>query len=261
MSTLSKIKNLVFSKSFLVNIIAIIGSLFIVIILLNIYLKSSTSLGEKIEVPNLVGKNEANLGSILGGVDLLYEVSESVYDPSKPDGTVLAQDPKPSKITNVFVKSGRTIRVKVSKNTQVIDLPVLIDKSERFATNILNSRGFKYRIEYKPSVESAGAVIDQLYQGKRITEVKKVPIGAVITLIIGKRAETMDVLLPNLVGLNVCEAKSRLSGMPYINLVLICQDCATAADSCNALINLQTPEYFEERFIPGASTITVHASK
>ena len=261
MSTLDKVKNLVFSKKFLVNIVAIIVSLFLVVLLLKWYLGATTNHGEKIEVPNVVGKNEKDLAKVLGTIDLLYEVSESVYDPNKPDGTILAQDPQPSKLTNVLVKGGRTIRVKISKRTQLIDLPILVDKSERFASNVLNSRGFKYRVEYKPSVESAGAVLEQLYQGKKVTEGQKLPIGSVITLIVGKRAEAIDVELPDLVGLSVCAAKARLNAAPYVVINLVCESCVTAADSCNAIISLQSPEYIEGRYIPGASTITVHASK
>lgn len=261
MSTLEKFKNFVFTKSFVVNIVAIIVSLFLVVLLLKWYLGSTTNHGEKIEVPNVIGKNEKDLSRVLGANELLYEVSESVYDPNKPDGTILAQDPQPSKVTNVFVKSGRTIRVKISKRTQLVDMPILVDKSERFAANVLNSRGFKYRIEYKPSVESAGAVLEQLYQGKKVIDGQKLPIGSVITLIVGKRAEAMDVELPDLVGMSVCAAKSRLNGAPYVTINLVCESCVTAADSCNAIINLQSPEYIEGRFIPGASTITVHASK
>lgn len=261
MSTLQKVKNLVLTKKFAINIIAIFASLFLFIFLLNVYLGFSTSHGEKIEVPNLIGKNEKELSRILGTLELEYEVSETVYDPSKPSGTILDQDPHPSKSTNVFIKKGRAIRVKVSKNTQMVDLPILVEKSERFAINVLNSRGFKYRIEYKPSVESAGAVIEQLYQGKKVEAGKKVPIGSLITLIIGKRAEAMDVELPDLVGLTVCDAKSRLSGAAYINIVLVCNNCNTAADSCSAIVNLQSPEYLEGKYVSGSSSITLHATK
>ncbi len=261
MSTLEKVKNLIFTKRFALNIMAIVASLLVFVFLLKFYLGVSTAHGEKIEVPNLIGKNEKDLVNILGQIDLEYEVSETVYAPEKPEGTIISQDPLPSKETNVFIKKGRAIRVKISKKSQLIDLPVLVDKSERFAVNVLNSRGFKYRIEYKPSVESAGAVIEQLYSGKKVIEGQKIPIGSMITLIVGKRADAIDIELPDLVGRSICDAKSRLSGSAYINLVVICDNCATASDSCNAIVNLQSPEYLEGKYVSGSSTITIHASK
>ncbi|MEZ4891091.1 MAG: PASTA domain-containing protein [Crocinitomicaceae bacterium] len=54
-------------------------------------------------------------GKLLGLMEELgleYEVSESVYDPSKPEGTILFQDPLPTSKSKLAVKSGRTIRIK-----------------------------------------------------------------------------------------------------------------------------------------------------
>lgn len=257
----TKLKDFFFSKKFLINIGILILVYIVVIFITKLYLSSYTEHGQKIEVPNLVGKNEKQLLQIVSNLGLEYEVSESVYDPSKADGTVLFQDPLPSKSSNVFVKEGRIIRVKVSKKSQLVEVPNCVDKSQRFAENILKSRGLKFKVEYRPSVESAGAVLQQLHKGKSIGEKEKVTIGSTITLIVGKGAIGETIPIPNLMDLTICDVKSRLSVVPNINLVVICDGCATSADSCAAKVFSQSPEFIEGGTISGGSTMTVHAVK
>lgn len=143
----------------------------------------------------------------------------------------------------------------------MIEVPNCVDKSQRFAENILKSRGLKFKIEYRPSVEAAGAVIQQLYNGKTINEKEKVSIGSTITLIVGKGALGEEIPTPNLMDLTICDVKSRLSVVPNISLVVICDGCVTSADSCSARVFSQSPEYIEGGVISGGATITVHATK
>ena len=57
-------------------------------------LNSTTNHGEKIEVPNLIGKNSNNVKQLLAGTGLSFEVLDSIYAPSKTVGTILEQDQK-----------------------------------------------------------------------------------------------------------------------------------------------------------------------
>ena len=132
------------------------------------YLSSYTNHGQQISVPNLVGKTVAKSTTILEELDLTYEVLDSIYDPSKPEGTIIDQDPDPTSFSKVFVKEGRIIRLRVSKKSRMIEMPSLVDKSERFAESILKNRGLKYRIQYQPTNEANGAVLKQMYQCKQI---------------------------------------------------------------------------------------------
>lgn len=261
MSLGAKFKNFFFTKKFLVNLGLLILTYVVIVFVLNIYLDSYTDHGEKIAVPNLIGKNQKQLPSIVESLGLHYEISESVYDPSQADGTIIFQDPAPSAQSDIFVKEGRIVRVKISKKSQLIEVPNCVDKSQRFAENILKSRGLKFKIEYRPSVEAAGAVIQQLYNGKTINEKEKVSIGSTITLIVGKGALGGEIPTPNLMDLTICDVKSRLSVVPNISLVVICDGCVTSADSCSARVFSQSPEYIEGGVVSGGATITVHATK
>lgn len=261
MSLGAKLKNFFFSKRFLRNIVVLILFYVLVVFGTKWYLSSYTDHGKKIAVPNLIGKNEKQIGQVVNDLGLEYEISESVYDPSKPDGTVISQDPEASIQSDVFVKEGRIIRVKISKKTQLVEVPQCVDKSQRFAENILKNRGLKFKVEYKPSVESAGAVIQQLYNGKEISEKEKVAIGSTITLVVGRSSAGEIIPTPNLMDLTICDVKSRLSVVPNINLVVICDGCATSTDTCSAQVFSQSPEYIEGGVISSGSTITVHAIK
>lgn len=256
-----KLKNFVFSKKFLINFGVLILTYIFVFFIVSLYLSGYTDHGEKVEVPNLVNKNQSQMNSILNQLGLTYEVSETIYEPSKPNGTVISQDPMPSAWSKVFVKEGRIIRIKVSKKTQLVEMPNCVDKSQRFAESILKSRGINYRINYTPSVESAGAVIQQLYKGKSIDEKEKIPIGATVTLTVGKGSLGETILLPDLIGLTICDVKSRFTTELNVSIVMICDGCVTSADSCSAKVFSQSPEYTEGTTLSSGSTITIHANK
>ncbi|MCO5258989.1 MAG: PASTA domain-containing protein [Crocinitomicaceae bacterium] len=256
-----KLKNFIFTKKFIVNVGLIIIAYICVFFIVNIYLSSYTNHGEKIEVPNLVGNNEKEVKAILDKIGLNYEVSETVYDPSKPEGSVLSQDPLPSANSKIFIKEGRVIKIKISKKSQLIEMPNCIDKSQRFAESVLKNSGLKYIISYTPSVESAGAVVEQLYKGKSVHAKDKIPIGSTITLIVGKKSSDETQMIPDLMGLTICDVKNRLSTDINVSLVVICDGCVTSADTCSAKVYSQSPEYIEGATFSSGSTITVHANK
>jgi len=260
MGLLKKIGGGIWSKKFLINISLIIllyiGGIFI----LHIFLKKTTNFGQRIEVPNLVGENQNNLKNLIAFSGLTYQVLDSLYDPTKVAGTVLEQTPTASKISGVYVKEGRVVKVRVSKRTQLVEMPGLVDKSQRFAEGILNSRDFRYKLDYKPSIEANGAVIEQLYKGKQITGGTKLPIGSKITLIIGRNQAGVAVQIPDLYGLTILEAKARVQGMGAVAFFTICPTCVTSTDSLNALVESQSPDFFEGAMVLAGTTISVFAT-
>ena len=93
---------------------------FVVVISTIYYLNGKTNHGEKIEVPDYIGKNIKQVAPSIEALQFEYEVVDSIYNPDKPEGTIVYQDPLPSKISEVFVKEGRKIRFRVSKKTKLI---------------------------------------------------------------------------------------------------------------------------------------------
>ena len=91
--------------------------------------------------------NQNNLSHFFENSELGYQVLDSIYDPTKIEGTIIEQDPESSEVSDIFVKKGRIIKVRVSKRSQLIEMPDLVDKSQRFAENILRSRKFRYKLD------------------------------------------------------------------------------------------------------------------
>lgn len=260
MSLFQRIKAFVWSKHFLKHTAFLLLTYIIIIGGTSIYLDFYTHNGEKIEVPNLVGKKFAAANVVAEELDLKIELLDSVYRPDLPAGTIVSQDPGASRQTDVYVKSGRIIRVQLSKRTRLVEMPSLIDKSERFAESVLKNRGLKYRIEYRSTREANGAVLDQLYKGDKIKEGRRIPIGSTITIIVGRNEAGVPVEIPNLVGLTISEARGRLLGTS-LHFMLTCPDCENAADSSSAIVTSQSPEFLEGSMAPAGTTVNVSASK
>jgi beta-lactam-binding protein with PASTA domain len=260
MELINKIKIFVWSKHFFKHLGLIMLTYLIIVSFVVFYLDSFTNHGQKIKVPNLVGKNINNIKKLLEENDLQYEVIESKYDPKKPEGTIIEQDPIATLISKVFVKEGRLIRIRISKQSDLVEMPSLINKSERFALQVLKNRGLKYKIEYKTSSESDGAVIQQKYHGKTIKEGQKIQIGSVVLLIIGRNEGGEPIQIPNLYGLTMFAAKDSILSIPSLNFIAVCPDCLNYEDSLNAKIETQSPEYIEGVLSPFGTSVTVFAT-
>ena len=161
MDLLNKIKVFVWSKHFLKHLGLVILAYIVIVSLTIFYLDSYTNHGQHIDVPNLIGRNVNSVKTELEDLDLQYEILDSIYDPSKPEGTIIDQDPDATSLSLVPVKEGRIIRLRVSKKSRLVEMPSLVDKSQRFAESILENRGVNYRIKYRTTSEADGTVLQQ----------------------------------------------------------------------------------------------------
>ena len=127
MELLNKIKIFLWSKHFLKHIGIVILTYLFVVSFVIFYLDSFTNHGQKIKVPNLIGKNINSITGILEENNLQYEVIETIYDPKKPEGTIIEQDPLATSISTVFVKEDRIIRIRISKQTDLVEMPSLLN--------------------------------------------------------------------------------------------------------------------------------------
>lgn len=261
MGFIQKFKSFVFTKFFfkhfgliiLAYIVIIGGTIFI--------LDFTTNHGEKIKVPSLHGRNVKTIQAELEELGLKFEILDSIYEPNKPEGTILSQDPRPTDSTNIFVKEDRIIKLRVSKKTNLVEMPSLLDKSERFAQSVLKNRGLKYKIVYKPTSEADGAVLQQKYKGQEIEEGTKIPVGSTVLLVVGRNQAGAPVQIPNLIGLTISEVKSRLAGMNSLNIFESYINCIDASDSSSARVSSQSPEYLEGVLSPSNTTITLQLDK
>ena len=244
-------------KLILINLGLGILFYFIVIFSTIKYLDVYSNHGEEIAVPNLVGKKSSVAKMQLEEMGLSYEILDSIYDPSLPNGIVKQQMIEPTSISKVKVKENRIIGLRLSKKTELTEMPDLVFKHVDFAQGILENRGFSSRIQYKPTKEANGSVLDQKYNGKSITKGTRIPIGSEITLIVGQNEVGVLVELPNVVGMNYQDAISLLGSTGLESISTICNDCETLQDTLSAVVFGQSPEYIPEKTVERAQQIVV----
>jgi len=153
-----------------------------------------------VTVPSVVGLGFEEAKTKLDEAGLEGLQGDIRYDPSKPIGTVIEQNPPAEQI----VKDGRRIYLVISGGEQLYDVPNLVGRSLREAKFMLSQRNLESReVEYKPSVQyPSGLVLSQLEQAG--SKVKK---GTIIGLIVSTGMESGDIKVPELSGKNVEEAK------------------------------------------------------
>ena len=255
-----KLGNFLISRKFIFNVLLIVVAWVIIIWGSISYFNSYTNHGEAIEVPNLISNNASDIQKLIAGKELQYEVLDSIYDPNLVEGTVIYQNPMATDSTGLKVKSGRSIKVRVSKRSRLVDVPMIVSKSQRFAEAVLMTKGLRTKTNFVPSNEDQGSVIEQKYKGKVIKKGMKVPINSIIELTVGKKTTGVMALVPNLFGLTIKEAEERLKTSQSLRLFTVCNNCENAQDSLNARVVRQTPVAADSSRIPEGSTITIFAS-
>lgn len=260
MSFIKSLGRFFLSRKFILNFTGII--LFWIVLIWGTmrYFDSYTNHGQEINVPNLLSLNVTDVPILLAGSLLKYEVIDSVYNPNLIEGTIIAQNPMATDSTGMTVKEGRIIKLRVSKQTRLVEVPYMISKSRRFAESVFMSKGLRTRTTFIPSNEDQGSVIAVKYKGKDVTKGTKLPINSVIELFVGQKTGSATAVVPDLLGLTINEANSRLTGMGGLRLFPVYNDCFTKQDSLSAIIMNQTPVAGDSSRIPVGSSITVFAS-
>lgn len=260
MRFLKKLGNFLISKKFIINVGLIVVTWIVIIWGTLAYFDSYTKFGEAIEVPNFLGNKVSDVSGLIGGEDLTYEIIDSVYNPDIVEGTIIYQNPSPTDSSGLKVKSGRIIKLRISKRTRLVSVPLVVSKSQRFAEALLMTQGLRTKINYVPSNEDQGSVLRQRFKGKPVKSGQRIPINSVIELTVGKKTNGEMVVVPNLFGLTIKESKDRLEGMNGLRLFSVCNTCETKQDSISATVMKQTPVAGDSSKIPAGSTITIFAS-
>ena len=146
-------------------------------------LDSFTHHGEKIEVPNVVGKSLYDAEMMLKDRGLLAMVVDSIYDKRAPKGSVLEQTPK----SGFEVKGGRMIYLTVNLNGEpMAQLPDVVGHgSLREAVALLQSLGFKLTA-HKPVIGRPKDLVLGVKQGARDVHAgETIPRDRALTLVIG----------------------------------------------------------------------------
>ena len=199
-----------------------------------------TNHGAYLKVPDIKGQNVDNAIKILEAQGFDVVIQDSVFLDSIPRYTVIKQLPDP----DATVKVNRTVFLTINRATPPpITVPKLEGLSYRFAFDLLKRNHLRLGDTiYRPDFMK-GSVLEQQYNGARITAGSKVPWGARITLIIGGGLEVQQMIVPDLIGMTFGDAKALLEtkGITLASVIAM----TTVKDTAAAFVYKQNPERFD----------------
>ena len=224
------------SKTFFINLlIAIVLGVAIVWITIS-QLNAYTRHGHEKTVPSVKNIPKFQAIHLLESENLKYKIIDSTYVADQPPGVVLDQDPKPE----AKAKEGRTVYLTVNTlQPPEVQIPHLLEASERFAINQLQILGLKTKVDFKPHPWQV--VVDIKVDGERVKPGDVVTKGTEVTLVIGSGLGTELVQLPNLEGMTFEEAEQMLLE-GKLNAGRLRYD-TTVNDSSSAIIYRTFPLY------------------
>lgn len=208
-----------------------------------------TNHGKEITVPSIEGKIFTEIQNSLEKDGYRLEVDSS-YNPNLRALEVMDQLPKAGK----SVKKGRTLFLTINKITAPeIIMPDLVNLSYRSAEMVLkNNKLILGDTIIKPDLAN-GAVIEMLYQGKRIPPNARIKQGEKIDLVIGGGLAEMAFDVPDVLGFHYDELIHLLSGYSLhasINFKDEAGNEVKDIDTFSAVVVAQSPKPLNENGEP-----------
>lgn len=157
---------------------------------------------EEFEAPDLLGKSEAEVRSIVKALGLKLEIEYDEAD-NRPNGVVLSQEP----ITGTKQKTGDTIKVYLNKLDEVVTIPNVIGRTRAEAEDLFKSSSINIgnvKEEYSNDIEE-GKIIST--EPKAGFEIKR---GQPVDLVISKGVDNNPVNAINFRGETFETAKKYL---------------------------------------------------
>lgn len=157
-----------------------------------------------VKVPNVVGLKYEEAKKVLESAGLELKQGNIRYDETKPFGQVLEQMPPPDEM----VKYGRRVYVVICGGEQMIEVPKLVGRSLRDAKFVLEQRNLQIGEVVKQFSNEfpEDVIIRQVQQpGSKVKKSTK------IDLIVSNGPQVGDIIIPDLIGKKVEEAKKILA--------------------------------------------------
>ena len=154
------------------------------------------------------GKTLEEAIAMIEAEDFRAIVSDTMYTNKVAEGIVVDQYPKP----NMKVKTGRTVRLKISTSEKLVFIPNLIGQSLRSAELVLQQAGLLIDTvysEYNPEYPK-GTIA---WQYPKANNTMKKGFGIQVTLSKGLPPDFYQV--PNVIGLSLNQAKEYQDLVPY----------------------------------------------
>ena len=206
--------------------------------------------GQELIVPDMTGMNYDE--AIEQYQDIFtFILLDSIYVKDFPEGAVYQQNPAPGS----KVKSGRNLYVlRTTIAPEIVMMPNLRNLSLRQAMVSLNAVGLKVdKLEFVEYF-ARNAVVEQKIKGEVVEPKTEVVKGSAITLVVGLGKGDITTNLPDLVGVNVIEAKNRINNAS-LNIgteVFIDND-----DEEFLFVSKMDPDYAADKMVPLGSLVNV----
>lgn len=188
-----------------VKIIAVVSALIVavVIFVVGTKVKGLFSSPGEVEMPYLVGLTQEIAQEKMDEQGLILKVREEKFDEKYKEGTIIWQ----SVAEATKVKSGFTIEVDISKGYKFIEMPDLSGKNTAEANTIITQLGLlPGEVKTEASDKPEGIIISQFpAANERIKE------GTPVDYVLSQGSDQEKVMMPNLVGLTLDQAKKQLA--------------------------------------------------
>ncbi len=185
-----------FSKLFLRHFLVAIGITLILTLIILQSLSWYTKHNDYIIVPDYRSLDFTAVQSNPENSNYQFIVIDSVFDPDKPKGSILSQDPFPG----AKVKKDRMIYLTITSMVpEKTRMPELRNLTLRQAQSMLEAAGLKLgNLSYIKSFDE-DAVQNQLFKGKLIAAGTELDKGSVVNLSVGMGAKAAEAMRDSIV--------------------------------------------------------------
>jgi len=148
-------------------------------------------------VPDLLGQTQENAEAMLTDLGLLYTITPKSSD-TVAEGLVISQGIAPETV----VSPGRTVVLEVSSGVQKVEVPDLLDSTQRVAEMNLNNLGLTVSVstEYNEEVEKDHIIYQSPAPGTWV------PLGTTVEILVSMGKEPVEFVMENLIGKTLEEA-------------------------------------------------------
>ncbi|MBQ5565785.1 MAG: PASTA domain-containing protein, partial [Clostridia bacterium] len=187
---------------------AIIGSgiafaaVLLVFLVLAVFKGFSNNSTTDVLVPNLIGLHFTDVNKDKVTYNFKWDVT-NIYDADKPLDIIISQSPEPSEKR---IKEGSTIQVTVNSEETTINLPNVDGRTKDDAVQKMKSAHLVPEVLMVLDNQTAEGYVKQTYplSGAKVT------IDSSVKIYVSKKAGEAKIEVPNLVGLTLSEAQSKL---------------------------------------------------
>lgn len=197
-------------KSILLNLVIIIALALLLLFIFFSSLKSITRHGQAVKVPDVTGMPSTAAMAKIKAMGLEPIVLDTVFFDTLAPLSIVSQTPAGT----TEVKEDRIIYLTVNRAVPpTIQMPNLVGYSLNSATLLLKSFGLHLGEHTYTANLVKDAVVKQMLGDSEIVAGSRIPMGTTIDLVIGDGSGSQMMSVPDIIGMQLSEARDYISSM------------------------------------------------